>query len=438
MATTQPSPAAVQRLTEYDTWLPAQIFRRAMVAKAAAAFTLILMAFTWRLWTPQHAFPQVPVCQGLLSLPDACQWACLTLLVASLLASLLLPARTRWADSATMLSALLLACLMAGDQHRWQPWAYHMLLTFVALARLGPEQSFKLLRWLSISIYVFSGWSKCDITFADTLGQQFWEVLLAPVHGSLAGCSTQVQRGLAGVFPLAEFAIAAALAWPRSRRVGLGMAIASHLLLIAILGPWGLNHRPAVLVWNVYFIVQDILLFSGTKKSVACLDIAPAIDSHRRSMWRHSPLAAGLIGLAILAPLLEPFGYCDHWPAWSLYAPRVERVRVLVPRSQTRRLSAELQAQLADVADEPDWVEVRLDRWSLAALDAPLYPQNRFQLAVAVDLAERYQWGNSLHVVCLGNANRWTGHRDRETLSGGKDIAVACQRYWLNTRARSF
>ena len=90
---------------------------------------------------------------------------------------------------------------------------------------------------------------------------------------------------------------------------------------------------------------------------------------------------------ALLFPLTEPFGLCDVWPAWAVYATGPERLRVLIDAADRPRLPAALQR----LTDAPRFVDdrclVRIDRWSLDTTRAPLYPQNRFRLGITLALA---------------------------------------------------
>jgi hypothetical protein len=239
------------------------------------------------------------------------------------------------------------------------------------------------------------------------------------------------------------------LAWPRSRRWGLASAIVSHLGLLMILGPWGLGHRPGVLLWNVYFIVQDVLLFAGPlglSRAPLALPVSET-EGHAAEPGStggvsgapgkfFSVAAKVVLGLALFAPLAEPWGYWDHWLSWSLYAPRVERIRIVVQRAGARDLPAELKPFLIPLADEPDWLELRADQWSLAASHAPLLPQARFQLAVAAWVADQAPWGDPVTAIVFGAASRWTGKLERQTLSGKAAIRAAADRYWLNAEPR--
>src|SRR5262249_28175077 len=149
---------------------------------------------------------------------------------------------------------------------------------------------------------------------------------------------------------------------------------------------WGLNHHPGVLIWNVYFIAQDLLLFApariwcGMRTARGQSPVGKSADeivghatSEKQSV---SPIAAsvappspptplprgergdlepedarvtqriswgcvaieGVLVCVLLLPLLEPWGMCDHWPAWGLYASRAERTIVLIEASSRERL----------------------------------------------------------------------------------------------------
>ncbi len=332
---------------------------------------------------------------------------------------------------------ICLAVSAAGDQHRLQPWAYHLGLTALALATLTARDSWPLLRLLTVSIYAYSGWSKCDLTFVDTLGRQFAAVPAGWLHIDFAAWPASQQQIAAALFPGVELLIALGLAWPRTRRAALWLAVASHALLIVILGPWGLGHQPGVLLWNAFMIVQDVLLFSAVlprlRKSTGRrpVNIGAPVPATRTLGGR---ITVAIFYLAVLAPLLEPWGWCDHWLAWGLYAPRSERVRIFVRPSQARRLPNEVQDHLVPLRDGRQWLELRVDRWSLAELGAPIYPQNRFQLAVAGSLAMQRQLGDGIQVILYGAADRRSGQREREELRGAGEIDAGCDRYWLNGR----
>ncbi|MGC1274696.1 MAG: MauE/DoxX family redox-associated membrane protein [Planctomycetaceae bacterium] len=236
---------------------------------------LLLVAATWRLWTPQVVFPQIPFLAVLRTVPGWIDWIALTGVVAGLVGLLLTPGE-RGASALRALSnraASWFACLFVAsltllillDQHRFQPWAYQFAIVAIALAFVPAQRALsllRLLRLLTIGIYFWSAVSKLDYTFLHGLGPELLRGTLTAFGLEPRWMRSDVATALALAFPLDELAVAALLAFRRTRKYGLILAIAMHVLLLATLGPLGLNHSWGVLLWNVYFIGQDVLLFA--------------------------------------------------------------------------------------------------------------------------------------------------------------------------------
>ena len=148
-----------------------------------------------------------------------------------------------------------------------------------------------------------------------------------------------------------------------------------------------------------------------------------------------------MIALVIVMPMTERFGLWDHWPSWALYAPHSSRVQVEVSAGVISRLPLELTALMEKPNDEADadldWVKVPIDVWSLKTLDAPIYPQSRFQLGVSRHIAKEVDAAFQIRVKILGTANRFTGFRQWKTLDSSFEIAEASiADYWFNSKPR--
>jgi len=191
---------------------------------------------------------------------------------------------------------------------------------------------------------------------------------------------------------LGELSVAVLLAWPRARWLGLWTATIMHVALLAALGPFGLNHSLGVLLWNVFFIVQNWLLFreAATSHPPSGETVLVQIRLWLRDLvtWptsRPNRLALGVITAAMVWPVTEPFGYCDHWQAWAVYSARADAVGVLL----VENLSAEnfhLSVQRHIVVQQWGRQSLEMQRWSLDVLDAPIPSQNRFHLGVCLAL----------------------------------------------------
>jgi hypothetical protein len=70
-----------------------------------------------------------------------------------------------------------------------------------------------------------------------------------------------------------------------------------------------------------------------------------------------------------------------------------------------------------------------LDQWSLDVLQAPIYPEDRFQLGVASAIAERLEDPSQLKAVWYGTADRWSGRREKAVWQGRQALATASDRF---------
>jgi len=426
---------------------PSSAFRAGLMRRTVSLFALVLFAATFRLWIPQDRFPQVPLIAPAGSIPPALEWFLGATILVTLVASLIAKRQRLW-RTALLAFAVAVGVLMSIDQHRLQPWAYQFVIIALVFAWADRARALALLRLLTVSIYFHSALSKLDYTFAHSLGRRFVDVLLAWFGGSIAAWPEEVQTSLALLLPAGELLVAVLLCLRgRPRLAGIALAIGMHLALLLILGPGGLNHRPAVLIWNLFFIAQVLVLFQPwTRIGPARQEPRPpGVETPRAGAASPVPdedsgswsdrAAEGFVLLVVLLPLLEPLDRFDPWPAWGLYATRGSRVVVLLPEAKVDRLPPRLRP-LVEPGGRPGYVHLRIDRWSLEGLAVPLYPQARFQLGVAQAVAKNFDLADSLVAVHLSAANRWTGKRASTVLTGLRQIEAAGDRFLFNAHRR--
>ena len=408
-----------------------------------AAGGLALIAATWRLWTPQTIFPQVPAFEALCRAPAWMDWVCLASLLTGLV--FLATGRSKQVDVCgsilVLLSLMVFFCL---DQHRFQPWAYQLWLFAAIWICCGVRLRLNLLKWLTVSIYFYSALGKLDFEFLHSVGLQMLGVLFRLVGQDLGAIPFSTQLAMVAVFPCIELAVAIGLTRRKSRRVAGLFAIGLHLILIIVLGPIGLGHRLGVLIWNALFAVQAYYLFVVPELALPDKNDLQQIKAPNLSSWRNRSMelvCTVLIAVIVVMPLTERFGLWDHWPSWALYAPHSSRVQVDVAAESISRLPTELAAITKKPNDDADgglsWVKVPIDAWSLETLDAPIYPQSRFQLGVARHIAKAVDAEFQIRVTILGTANRFTGLRQWKTLDTFVEIAEASiADHWLNSKPR--
>lgn len=364
-----------------------------------AAFEFLLMTFTWPLWWGNSSFPVIPLINN-FSLPIVAD----RMLIFIVLTVCILVAGSgkerRWDRivRAAGLAAALLLCV--SNQHRLQAWHWLFVLGLGA-SLFRSENGLQLLRSALASIYVCSALSRmAPIAHhgmsAAIVDQLLWMIGIKPEV--VAGSRGEI---LCHGLNIGELGVGLLLLVPKSRRYGILSAMLLHGTLLLALGPLGLGHHPAVSVWNICFLCLIPVVFAGPVK------VSTSLQTGQLWSFRAATLFAWLF------PLSGLFGIADNWPAWQLYSTRPETWTLRIKDADVHYLDNELQQYASESAPLDDWVIVRLDRWSLAETESPIYPEDRFQSEVMrrvlatmpdnaefrVDISEpeRWFWWKRIH-----------------------------------------
>lgn len=386
--------------------IEAAVFIEVVVPRIFAVFGLLLFSLTWKLWTPQEIFPQVSLISLSFSLPTVVEWSCFVTVFASLVGSLVFPTGRFGRISAGCCSASL-ALLFIDDTHRLQPWAWHLFLVNAFLATAPRKLTIPLIKWLTISIYFFSAISKFDINFVQGAGAYLLEGLLYAIGVPSDSLSAPTKSIIIWGFPASELALALGLCWRRTRFVAFIASLVMHAMLLVTLGPIGLNHEWPVLVWNLLFVAQNIVLFGLGQRALFAWHASG-------TMWA----AACPFGLIIALPILSFFSIWPHWISWGLYSEQIDDVFLYISEDAKAQLPAEWKRHVISPEIEGNLCRVRTDRFSLDVLNAPEFPQQRFQVGVALSLAQKHDWQDDVLLVIKSTPDRRTGWRETRRFSG--------------------
>ncbi|PHR93996.1 MAG: hypothetical protein COA78_32235 [Blastopirellula sp.] len=410
---------------------------------AIALVGLCLFGATWILWTPQTVYPQIPWFAWGCDVPGWVDYICFGLTLASLVVLLIPPIpktveRTAWI---VLGASLLASCLL--DQHRFQPWAYQLMIVSVLMAVCRDALLIKLLRAIVLSIYVYSAISKLDYSFCQDLGQVFLSTLAQQMRLADDPAVSRLAASLALVFPLFELLVACLIMSQFTRRFGVACAVIMHSLLILIVSSWGLNHEAGVMLWNILFIAQAIILFwpkipkpQSADANRTALDPSPEDNPIPKRLSLAEQLTLVFAILVMVAPLGESWGKFDHWPGWALYASHVSGAQVLLSPWSEDRLPEELFFYTEEISDEFGMKSLNIRAWSLDQTHVPGYPQDRFEIAVAKAVAQKYGLKTHMQVVVSEQASRFSGYREERHLIGLSKIQEESKRYFFNTNCR--
>jgi Methylamine utilisation protein MauE len=383
---------------------------------ALCGSTLLMVGLSWPLWVDDPDFPRVPFFSRVPVLPAWVSWLVLVGIVATLAATTV---GWRW-RLMLRISLPLLSFAILQDQNRFQPWAYQYAVIGLAMATLSKARALRMARWYVLGLYYYSGLSKLDASFCRELGPTFLSAALGP-FGLSPGNWPEATRTLACLaMPGFEIAVATLLLFARTRRVGLVGAIAQHLALVFILGPWNLGHSTIVLVWNLALIVEDLILFGKTT-------IPPEIEADT-GLGR---VARPAFWLVMLLPAGERLGFCDAWPGHALYASHAERADVSLHEDELDRFPDSIRRRLGPGGSTP-WRRLDMTAWSRELRGTPLYPSGRVGNAVAEFLEARFGGLQPVRLVQWGRAPAWDGPRDRDESLGLRAIRRRGDQFLFN------
>ncbi|MDB4564572.1 hypothetical protein N9099_01400 [Mariniblastus sp.] len=377
--------------------------------RGMAGFALLLFASTWKLWTPQDVFPQIPFLASLITTPTSVDWICLGL-AASGLVICLFAKEGKALNTALILFALPTIVLILLDQHRLQPWAYQLVVLAIVIATSTKLNAVRRIQVITVSIYIFSGVSKLDYQFVHTVGDQMLSTLIGIFGLTTENWPTQIRNSAVLCFPTAEIFIGVGLLIPKIRNYAVASAVVMHTVLLVLL--FNDVSGSGVLIWNLFFIFQIIWIFYRQPKPKPKPKLTPTAN--------HSLLDSigYLVTLGVVTfPLTQPMGICDHWPAWQVYAPRCSRAKLESP-----------------IENNELWNN--FGQWSNQTLAVPVYPQARFEFAVAVAAQQKFNPSRGLSIEISEASNRWDGTRISKRIAGDQ-IKMQTREYWLNTRARN-
>lgn len=406
-------------------------------------FGMILVAATVRLWFGSETdYPRIPLLGWGRSWPGWVVPVCAGLFVAGLLLNVFegIRGKRRWGWG--LITGVLPVAWVA-DQQTLQPWACQFWLMAVTGWLCGPG-SLPLLRWLTIGIYFHSAVSKLDHAFVNGLGQTLLEGLAGALGISLKWWSAGARQAAALAMPVGELLVACGLVFDRTRKWGLiGSGLMHGLLLLAV-GPWGLAHHGGVQFWNLFFVVQNVVLFlpAANNAGLAQSGLAQSDETGSASApMTRNRLARGLILAALALPCLEWVGRFDVWPSWGLYSERAGRVVVSIPAELRESVPESLRKYVEAPAPLEEWSRVNLEQWAFDSRSAPAYPHERYKIGLAIDFAQRCkipapEIAQAMRVEVFGPPERLTGDRRKQTVNGIRELESFASRFLLNSRPR--
>jgi hypothetical protein len=258
-----------------------------------------------------------------------------------------------------------LAAMLLQDQMRWQPWVYlYFLLLIPFLLQSNNVTSRRLvlicLQWIVAGVYIWSGIHKWNINFLDGTFAHI-------IKSSGIGAEFQTWKKAGYIIPFIEVSTGLALITPKFRKAGIYIAIITHVVILLYLSSAALEPNSIVYPWNIAMIVLVYLLFWNTNDTlfvtfreiqVNFLLLIPVV-----MIW--------------LFPLLNLFGYWDHYLSFSLYSSKPSRFYVAIEKGEIHKIDKRLKDYFADIQGLQGGQLIDVDKWAFSQLNVPFYPEMR-------------------------------------------------------------
>jgi hypothetical protein len=331
----------------------------------------LLMSF--RAWIGPRSFPAAPVFGWLPALDDMVAWGLFAALFV-LAAAILVASEPRKFIAGFLLIVLVFCAL---DQTRWQPWVFQYVVLLATLGLfswssqdiVGQQRTLNIARLVIAGTYVFSGLQKLNWNFIDN----DFPFIVRPITGVLPSAAGAL-HSLGMVAPFVQILFGVGLLTRRFRRVALVFAVAMHLFILAMFGPFGLDWNHIVWPWTATMAVLDILLFAGNAQ-FSLRDVV-----WTRARWDH----AAVFALFVLLPILSFLNLWDSYLSSAIYSGNLTEAIIYASDTGARDLPASVKQYV--VHTSPDTNVLNLQYWAVQDIDIVPYPETRVFKAIAASL----------------------------------------------------
>jgi hypothetical protein len=349
------------------------------------------LVMSLRLWIGPRSYPLAPVFDFL---PPATQ-AVDDVLFAGLfaLAVVILVSSRPQKFIAGFLAVIAIFCLL--DQTRWQPWVflYGFLLATLALFSwdsedaAGRNRALNIARLIMAGTYLFSGLQKINPNFM----QNEFPWIVSPITDAVPAAAPALHwLGMAA--PFIQVAFALGLLTRRFRRVSLIAAVAMHVFILAMFGPFGLNWNSIIWPWTAAMAGLDVLLFTGEQEF-----------SWHDIVWsgRHPYHAAALV-VFIGLPLLSFVNLWDSFLSAALYSGNLTEAEIYLSDRGRNSLPEGLKTHAVHTSDDTNVLNIQ--HWAIEDLNVTPYPEVRVYRKIAKQVCSHL--GNPADLVLLVREQR--------------------------------
>ncbi|MDP2388048.1 MAG: hypothetical protein Q8M29_16860 [Bacteroidota bacterium] len=350
-----------------DLYYPAILLpRRLKAVKNIVALGLLLSVLaSWKLWTSNHLFPQVPFFNFGFSIGHPYDYILFGLFIASITGILL----SRKPRTFIIITLVISTALVLFDQNRLQPWFYMYMLILGVLCfynwRVDEPKNYTAI-YTSITIvigaiYFWSGVQKLNPNFMSST----WEWFIKPLGKLFTPEEMSFSYKMGYAIPYLEIAMGLGLFFEQTKRIIIPIAITMHIVILIILSPLFHNYNQTVWGWNFCMALLIYFVFAGNTQ-----------NKYRQLAYlvEFKPIFL-VFFICVCLPVLNLFNKWDSYLSANLYSGNTTNANIYLSEKAKDKLPYYIQLFTKKENNELYTIQVR--KWAMNEIGVPGYPETR-------------------------------------------------------------
>lgn len=335
--------------------------------KVVAFFWLITKIWSFKTWITDRIYPVIPPLDIVKNVPG---FVHLFAFGFSLLALLLILFKENRLLLISLFLSEILSCSL--DTVRWQPWEYMYLciLLIMIINFHKPKNIILLVHLFLVSVYVFSGLHKLNRSF---LSLAWMNMILIDFFGLSMDVILKYKLFFVGLLiPIVELALAILLLISKSKRKISYVLMGIHVVILIVIGPFGLQHNSVVWFWNLAMIGMLLIIY------VKPIDSVTNSFCTSNFYW---------FVLWFIMPVFSFFGHWYQYFSFNLYSGKGEQLYICFSEKK-KELKPYFEPATNNIC--PGKPCVNLQNWALAEIKSAPLPETEIYRKIGVYMKQKY------------------------------------------------
>ena len=280
-----------------------------------------------------------------------------------------------------MLALCILFLFIMQDQNRLQPWIYVYILFLLPFCifkflKSSEEILITLFQIILIATYFWSGVQKAN---NDFINEGFSHILIKLFKVQDAQ-NIKILLPFGYIIPIVEIFTAISLSSKKLRKLGVILAVFTHIFILIYISPLGTNTNYIIYPWNIAMILLVISLFYKNNS-----DFILSESTNIKTIF----LNYVYILLLGLLPIFNFFDKWDDYLSFSLYSEKSKIFYIAISDKYIGQFNHQFDDYFLKLdANIQGGKVIDVNKWSMEELNVPIYPEIRLFKKISKDFCK--------------------------------------------------